>query len=151
MAQGPATRDVNAPPPRPATPGRLPGQRAGMFATLASRPIRTVLWWQALAMLAGAALGAVLSGRAAALSAALGGAITVASTVAYALVLGIGGKATAGASVRTMLRAEAAKILVVLAGLWWAMTRVPGLRPLPMFATFVVTVLLFRVAFLARD
>ncbi|MFI4902134.1 MAG: ATP synthase subunit I [Burkholderiales bacterium] len=122
-----------------------------MFATLASRPIRTVLWWQALATLAGAALGAVLSGRAAALSAALGGAITVASTVAYALVLGIGGKATAGASVRTMLRAEAAKILVVLAGLWWAMTKVPGMRPLPMFMTFVVTVLLFRVAFLARD
>jgi ATP synthase protein I len=122
-----------------------------MLATLASRPIRTVLWWQALATLAGAALGAVLSGRAAALSAALGGGITVASTVAYALVLGIGGKATAGASVVTMLRAEGAKVVVVFAGLWWALTRVAGIATLPLFATFVVTVLLFRVAFLARD
>lgn len=151
MAQGPATRDVETPPSPPVTPGRPPGQRAGMWATLASRPIRTVLWWQSLATLAGAALGAVLSGRAAAWSAALGGAVTLMSTVAYALVLGVGGKATAGASVMTMLRAEAAKILVIFAGLWWAMTKVQGIRPLPMFAAFVVTVLLFRVAFLARD
>ena len=50
----------------------------------------------------------------------------MASTVAYALVLGIGGKATAGASVVTMLRAEGAKILVIFAGLWWAMTRYSG-------------------------
>jgi ATP synthase protein I len=102
-------------------------------------------------MLAGAAVSAVASGRAAAMSAALGGGITVVSTVVYALVLGIGGKATAGASVMTMLRAEAAKILVIFAGLWWALTRVPGLRPLPMFATFVVAVLLFSAGFLARD
>jgi ATP synthase protein I len=151
MAQGSAGHDVKASPPPSPAPDRRPGPRAGTFATLASRPIRTVLAWQALATLAGAAVSAIASGRAAAMSAALGGGITVVSTVVYALVLGIGGKATAGASVLTMLRAEGAKILVIFAGLWWALARVPGLRPLPMFATFVVAVLLFSAGFLARD
>jgi ATP synthase protein I len=151
MAQGSAGHGVKAsPPPSPAS-DRPSGRRAGPFATLASRPIRTVLAWQALVTVAGAAVSAITSGRSAAMSAALGGGITVVSTAVYALVLGVGGKATAGASVLTMLRAEAAKILVIFAGLWWALTRMPDLRPLPMFATFVVAVLLFSAGFLARD
>lgn len=151
MAQGSAGHDVKASPPPSPAPDRPTGRRAGPFATLASRPIRSVLAWQALATLAGAAVSAIASGRAAAMSAALGGGITVLSTLVYALLLGIGGKATAGASVLTMLRAEAAKLLVIFAGLWWALTRVPDIRPLPMFATFVVAVLLFSAGFLARD
>jgi ATP synthase protein I len=148
-------RDVKTPPPPPATRGRpsrsRTGKRAEVFATLVSRPIRTVLCWQALASAACALVAALGSGGNAAWSAAMGGGVTVASTVAYALMLGAGEKSSAGASVATMLRAEAVKIVVVIGGLWVALTRFSGVVPLALFVTFVITVLLFRVAFLVRN
>jgi ATP synthase protein I len=144
-------RDVKTPPPPPAPRGRPSRPRAEVFATLASRPIRTVLCWQALASLACALVAALWSGGNAAWSAAMGGGVTVASTVAYALMLGAGEKSSAVASVSTMLRAEAVKIVVVFVGLWLALTRFHGVVPLALFVTFVVTVLLFRVAFLVRN
>jgi ATP synthase protein I len=145
MTDGPAARGAKV------APAVRRDERRAVLQPLASRPIRTVLLWQALATLAGAAMGAVLSGRAAAGSAALGGAVTVVSTLAYALMLGLGRKATAGESLVTMLRAEGVKIVVVVAGLYLALTRVHGVVTLALIATFVVTVLLFSVAFLARD
>jgi ATP synthase protein I len=144
-------RDVKTPPPPPATRGRRSRPRTEMFAALASRPIRTVLCWQALASLACALVAAFWSGSNAAWSAAMGGGVTVASTLAYALMLGAGEKSSAVAAVATMLRAEAVKIVVVFVGLWLALTRFQGVMPLALIVTFVITVLLFRVAFLARN
>lgn len=144
-------RDVKTPPRPPATPDRPPRQRAPVFAMLASRPIRAVLLWQSLTGLVFALVAAAWSGGDAAWSAAMGGGVTVASTIAYALMLGAGEKASAAASVATMLRAEAVKIVVVIGGLWLALTRFEGVVPSALFATFVVTVLLFRVAFLVRN
>ena len=110
-----------------------------------------MLCWQALASLACALVAALWSGGNAAWSAAMGGGVTVASTVAYALMLGAGEKSSAVASVSTMLRAEAVKIVVVFVGLWLALTRFQGVVPLALFVSFVITVLLFRVAFLVRN
>ena len=150
-AHGPAMRDVKTSTRPPATPGRSTRKRARVFAMLVSRPIRAVLLWQSLASVV-CALGAALwSGGNAGWSAAMGGGVTVASTIAYALMLGAGEKANAGASVATMLRAEAVKIVVVIGGLWLALTRFDGVVQLALFVTFVITVLLFRVAFLVRN
>jgi ATP synthase protein I len=113
--------------------------------------MRTVLLWQTLASLACALVAIAWSGGNAAWSAAMGGGATVASTIAYALMLGVGEKSSAGASVATMLRAEAVKIVVVIGGLWVALTRFSGVVPLALFVTFVISVLLFRVAFLVRN
>ncbi|MEO8848405.1 MAG: ATP synthase subunit I [Casimicrobiaceae bacterium] len=150
--QGPQKRDVKTPPPTPAAHRRRPGHpRAEVFATLVSRPIRTVLAWQALASVA-CALGATfVSGGNAGWSAAMGGMVTLASTVAYALMLGAGEKSSAGASVATMLRAEAVKIVVVMGGLWLVLTRFSAVVPLALLVAFVVTVLLFSVALLSRS
>ena len=145
-------RDVKTPPPTPAWHVRRRGQRrADVFATLVSRPIRTVLAWQALASIACALAAALWSGGNAGWSAAIGGGITVASTVAYALMLGAGEKSNASASVATMLRAEAVKIVVVIGGFWVALTRFAGVVQFALFVTFVITVLLFRVAMLVRS
>ncbi len=73
------------------------------------------------------------------------------STLAYAVVLGIGDTTSAGASVATMLRAEAVKIVVIMIGLWLALTRWHGVVPGALLAAFVITVLLFSVALLTRN
>ena len=122
-----------------------------MIPPLKSKPIRTVLAWQALATVAIAAVAGAWAGFHAALSAALGGVVTLTSTVVYAFVLGIGQTATAGASVVTMLRAEGAKILVIILQLWLVLATYRDVVAAALFSAFVVTVLLFRTAFLARE
>lgn len=122
-----------------------------MTPPLKTKPIRTVLVWQALATVAIAAVSGVWAGLHAALSAALGGLVTLSSTVVYAFVLGIGRTATAGASVVTMLRAEGAKILVIILQLWLVLTTYRDVVLAALFAAFAITVLLFRTAFLARE
>ena len=124
---------------------------AGVTPPLKSKPIRTVLAWQALATVAIAAVAGAWAGFHAALSAALGGVVTLTSTVVYAFVLGIGQTATAGASVVTMLRAEGAKVLVIILQLWLVLTTYRDVVLAALFAAFAITVLLFRTAFLARE
>jgi len=122
---------------------------------LKSRPILTVLRWQALATVAIAAMAGLWSGAHAALSAALGGLVTLSSTVVYAFVLGLGRSSgatvTAGASIVTMLRAEAAKILWIILQLWLVLATYRDVVLAAMFAAFAVTVLLFSTALLARE
>ena len=121
-----------------------------MTPPLKSKPIRTVLRWQALATIAIAAAASPWGGHAA-LSAALGGLVTLSSTVVYAFVLGIGPTATAGASIVTMLRAEAAKVLWIILQLWLVLTTYRDVVLAALFAAFAITVLLFSTALLARE
>jgi ATP synthase protein I len=124
---------------------------AGVIPPLKSQPIRTVLKWQAFASVAIAAVAGVWAGWHGALSAALGGIVTLSSTVVYAVVLGMGAKTSAGASVVTMLRAEGCKILVIIVELWLVLTTYRDVVLAALFAGFVITVLLFRMALLTRD
>ena len=122
-----------------------------MTPPLKSKPIRTVLRWQALATLAIAAVAGLWGGPHAALSAVLGGLVTLSSTVVYAFVLGIGPTATAGASIVTMLRAEGAKVLWIILQLWLVLTTYRDVVLAALFAAFAITVLLFSTALLARE
>jgi ATP synthase protein I len=124
---------------------------AGVTSPLTSKPIRMVLRWQALAPLAIAAAAGLWAGGHAALSAALGGLVTLSSTVVYAFVLGLGPTATAGATIVTMMRAEVAKILVILLQLWLVLATYRDVVLAALFAAFAVTVLLFSTALLARE
>ena len=122
-----------------------------MTSPLKSRPILTVLRWQAFATIAIAAAAGLWAGFHAALSAALGGLVTLSSTVVYAFVLGIGPTASADASIVTMLRAEGAKILVVILQLWLVLATYKDVVLAALFAAFAITVLLFSTALLARE
>ena len=126
-----------------------------MTSPLKSRPILTVLRWQAFATLAIAAAAGLWAGFHAALSAALGGLVTLSSTVVYAFVLGMGlnsrQTASADASIVTMLRAEGAKILVVILQLWLVLATYKDVVLAALFAAFAITVLLFSTALLARE
>ena len=122
-----------------------------MKSPLKSRPILTVLRWQAFATIAIAAAAGLWAGFHAALSAALGGLVTLSSTVVYAFVLGIGPTASADASIVTMLRAEGAKILVIIFQLWLVLATYKDVVLAALFAAFAITVLLFSTALLARE
>lgn len=122
-----------------------------MKPPLKSKPIQTVLKWQALATVAIAGVAGLWAGFHGALSATLGGVVSLSATVVYAFVLGIGDTATAGRSVVTMLRAEAAKILVIVAQLWLLLTAYEEVVAGALMAAFAITVLLFRTALLARE
>lgn len=93
----------------------------------------------------------LVAGLHGALSAVLGGVVNITSVVVYAVVLGISSPTSAGATVAAMFRAEASKILVIILQLWLVLTTYRDVVPAAFFATFVITVLLFSMAFFDRD
>src|SRR5689334_13471902 len=82
------------------------------------RPIRIVLQWQLIATVVLSLLAALLWGWDGAISAALGGAINMFAGWVYGWRVAQGEAKTAGEALRTMLRAEAIKILLIVVGLW---------------------------------
>jgi ATP synthase protein I len=122
-----------------------------MEPPLSTKPIRNVLKWQAFATIAIAAIGGLWAGVHGALSAALGGVVNISACVVYAFVLGLGRPATAGGTIVALFRAEASKILVIVLQLWLVLTTYRDVVLPAFFAAFVITVLLFRMALIARD
>ena len=126
-----------------------------MIAPLKTKPFRTVLRWQVIATAGIAAVAGVLAGVNGALSAVLGGAVNVAAGLVYGwlLGLGLGAKAIpdAGATLGAMLRAEAGKILVIVGGLWLALSAYRDVVLVAFFTAFVMTVVVFSMAFFVRD
>ena len=126
-----------------------------MIPPLKTKPIRTVLLWQFVATVAVAAIAGWWAGGHGAVSAALGGAVNLAAGVVYAFLLGVGLGATrvpdAGLTLLAMLRAEGAKILVIVGGLWLVLTTYGDIVPAAFFTAFVITVIVFSMAFFVRD
>jgi len=114
-------------------------------------PIRRVAAWQGIAALAIAAIAGWWAGWHGALSAILGGVINIAAGVVFAVLIAIDRSATAVATVRTMLRAEAAKIAVIVLQLWLILTTYREVVHAAFFTAFVVTVLVSQAAILVRD
>lgn len=118
---------------------------------LQSKPIRTVLRWQVLATTAFAMVAAAWVGWHGALSALLGGLINVTATVVFALVVGMHKSTSTWATLSTMLRAEASKIVLIVLQLWLVLTMYKDIVPVAFFSAFVVTVILSSMAFFVRD
>ena len=129
---------------------------AVMEAPLSTKPIRRVLRWQAAATVVMAAIAGLVSGPHAALSAVLGGVVNITSVVVYAVVMslsmrGVSNPASAGGTVAALFRAEASKILVIMVQLWLVLVTYRDVVLAVFFASFVITVLLFRMALLERN
>jgi len=126
-----------------------------VISPLKTKPIRTVLLWQLVATLAMAVIAGVWAGRHGAVSALLGGGVNLVAGVVYAFLLGVGLRARpvpdVGTSLFAMLRAEAAKILVIVGGLVLALTTYRDLVPAAFFTAFVVTVIVFSMAIFVRE
>ena len=120
-------------------------------APLSTPAIRRVLLWQAIVSVAAAAVAFAWGGGHAALSAVLGGLVNIAAVVVFAVVYSLSRPTSPGGTVAALFRAEASKILVIVGQLWILLTMYKDLVPIAFFATFVVTVLLFRLALLDRN
>jgi ATP synthase protein I len=121
------------------------------FAPPLRYPLRRVTSWQLLATLAIICVAAVWAGGSGALSALLGGLVNVVAAAAFAFVGRTGDVATAGAALRTMLRAEAAKIAAIVVQLWLVLTTYGDVVHAAFFSAFVVTVLVSQAVILIRD
>ena len=115
------------------------------------RPIRIVLRWQLVATAVLTLVALLLWGRDGALSAALGGAVNLAAGWVYGWRVSQGEARDAGEALRTMFRAEAMKVLLIIAGLWLALTQYKDIVHAAFFAAFVVTVGIFAAAIAVRD
>jgi F0F1-type ATP synthase assembly protein I len=126
-----------------------------VIALVNSRPFRVVFQWQAMATLAIAVVAAGWSGWSGAWSAALGGGVSLLAGVVFAATLGLslgdGRPAGPVKPLRAMLRAEAAKVMVIVGGLTLVLTTVDGVVYAAFFGAFVVAVIVFSLAFFVGE
>jgi ATP synthase protein I len=114
-------------------------------------PAGRIAGWQLLASAAAAGFGGWWAGWHGALSAFLGGIVNISAGVVFAMLVRLGRPGTATATVRTMIRADAAKITVIVLQLWLVLTNYPDLVPGVFIAAFVLTVFVAHAAILIRD
>jgi ATP synthase protein I len=98
-----------------------------------------------------AAAAWMLGGGHGALSALLGGCVNISACVVFAVLIATGRSNTAAGTVRTMLRAEAGKITVIILQLWFVMTHYRDNVPAAFIAAFVIAVLVSQAAVLAPN
>jgi ATP synthase protein I len=122
-----------------------------MLMRITSKPMRTALGWQVMATVVIAAGAGIWAGWHGAVSAVLGGCINQLADLAYALLVSGGGIRTAGNTLRTMFRAEAVRILLIVFLLWWALTAYRDVVHPALFLSFVVSVMVFRMAILVKE
>ncbi len=119
------------------------------------RPLRTVFVWQAVATLAVALVAGLWAGWDGAWSALLGGGVSLAAGVAFAVILafslGDGRPAGVGRPLVAMLRAEAGKLAVIVAGLALVLKTYGGVVHAAFFAAFAIAVVVFGMAILVRE
>jgi ATP synthase protein I len=120
-------------------------------SSVLSKPVRTVLRWQVLATAVLTLVAAPLTGMHGALSAALGGAVNVIAGGLSALVAARRGGGSAGGVLIAALTAEGLKIGLLVGLSWAVLASYDGVVVGAFVASFVVTALIFAMAFFVRD
>ena len=115
-----------------------------------SRPIRTVLFWQLAATAVMVAAGGILAGGHGALSGAAGGAISVFAGLAAAGMAARNVRSAGGVLVGA-LTAEAIKIGLAVLLLWLVLVNYADVVVGAVLASFILTMLIFGMAFFVRD
>lgn len=135
------------------TSAALRGAKTNSSAMLRrlGKPVLTVLRWQLAAtalLVTGAAL---ISGTHGAISALAGGLISITAGVVSAWVASLAGAKSAGGVVMGALRAEAVKVGLAVALLWLVLVNYSEAVVGALIAAFVVTLLIFSMAFFVRE
>ena len=116
-----------------------------------SKPIRTVLQWQLAATAALTLAAALLAGEDGAISAAGGGAISIIAGLAAAFVASRSSANSAGGVLVGALTAEAVKIGLAVLMLGLVLTNYEQAVVAALIGSFVVTMLIFAMAFFVRE
>ncbi len=115
------------------------------------RPFRFVLLCQLLATAVLTLVAAIVWGRNGALSAAFGGSINLAAGGAYGWIASRRKARSAAEALRTMFRAEAVKVLLVVVLLWLALANYRSLVHGVFLGSFALSVAIFAGAIAVRD
>ena len=115
------------------------------------RPIRIVLRWLFIVTAVLALVSLLVWGPDGGLSAALGGGINLVAGWVYGWRVSQGEARTAGEALRTMLRAEAIKILLIIVQLWAVLSTYKDIVHLAFLGTFMITVGVFAAAIAVRE
>ena len=117
----------------------------------ATRSLRTVLRWQLSVAVALALAASAWAGLHGALSALLGGLINVTAGAVYALMISGRPATSAGEVLRTLVRAEAGKIALIVLQLWLVLTTYGEVVAPILIGAFVISVLVFPMVLWVRD
>jgi ATP synthase protein I len=117
----------------------------------ASRPVRTVLLWQALLTVAAVSMAAYLSGLHGALSAGFGGAISMAAGLLFASIATVRRGRSAGDVLITALKAEGAKLVFIVVALGLVMMAYKNVMAAALIGTFIATILISSMAFFVSN
>lgn len=116
-----------------------------------SKPVMTVLRWQLAATAAMALAAGAMAGMHGAISAVAGGLVSITAGLAAAFVASRGDTKSAGGVLVGALRAEGVKIGLIAVLLYLVLNSYPDVVAIAFIASFVVTVLIFAMAFFVRD
>ena len=122
-----------------------------MFARIESKPMRTVIFWQWYATAGLGILAGLYAGIHGAASAVLGGIINQIADFTYAKLVSGSRIRTAGSTLRTLLRAEAARIVLIVFQMGWVLTSYRDVVHGAFFISFAVSVIVFRAAILVKE
>ena len=129
----------------------LAAKKSNAMLRQLSKPIRTVIAWQAAATLAMTLAGAAFIGIHGAVSAAAGGLVSIIAGLAAAWIAARGSGNSAGVILAGALRAEAVKIGLVVLLLWLVLANYADVIVVVVIGSFVVTMLIFAMAFFVRE
>ena len=115
------------------------------------KPIRTVLRWQLYATATSMLIAGFWAGLHGSLSALAGGLINFTAGAVFGWVATHSRKSSPGEALLAMFRAEAVKVVLIVAQLWLVMVNYKQLVPAAFFGTFVLTVIFFSMAIFVRD
>lgn len=122
-----------------------------MLARIESKPMRTVMRWQLYATVILGVLAGILAGMHGAVSAVLGGIINQVADAAYAMLVSGSRIRTAGQTLRTLFRAEAARILLIVFPMVGVLASYTDVHHAVFFVSFAISVVLFRMAILVKE
>jgi ATP synthase protein I len=115
------------------------------------RPVLTVLRWQLAATAILMMVAALVAGGHGAASALAGGLVSITAGLASALAASMGNTKSAGGIVLSALRAEAVKLGLAVSLLWLVLANYREAVVGALIATFVVTLVIFSMAFFVRE
>jgi ATP synthase protein I len=136
---------------RPRYNSKVCSRRIPVVGYFKSKPVQTVLRWQVYVTLICAAIAGFWIGERGLISALLGGLVNIVAHGVYAWVVSISDTRSPGGVLRTMIRAEASKIALIVIQMWLVLTTYKNVAGLAFFITFLVTVLAFSLALAVKE
>jgi len=115
------------------------------------RPIRVVTRWQLIVTAVLTLVASLPWGLDGAASAALGGAVNIVAGWVYGWRVSQSEARSAGEALRTMMRAEGLKVLLIVVQLFLVLTNYKEIVHAAFFTAFVITVGIFAAAIAVKD